>query len=144
VPTIRRTHTLARPPEEVWAVAGDPHHMPRWWPRAQRVERVSPSGFTLVLGTQRGRAVRVDYRRGAGAGPRHAVWEQQLEGSPFERMLSSATLEIDAAPVDGGTEVALTLRQKLRGLSRFGGLLMRRGSSRLLDEALAGLEEACG
>ena len=34
-------------------------------------------------------------------------------------------------------------RQKLRGLARFGGLLVRRATGRVLDEALDGLERAC-
>ena len=33
MPTARRSRTIAAPAEELWEVIGDPHHLPRWWPR---------------------------------------------------------------------------------------------------------------
>ena len=41
-----------------------------------------------------------------------------------------------------GTQVTLESRQRLRGLSRLGGFMMRRATGRTLAEALKGLERA--
>lgn len=140
MPTTKRTRTVAAPPAEVWTVVGDPHHLPRWWPRVARVESVDGGRWTKVLITPKGKAVRADYRLVDVTPLRQAVWEQELEDTPFERLLSRARTEIDLDAVDDGTRVTITLRQALRGWSRFGGgLLFRRAARRQLDEALAGL-----
>ena len=47
---------------------------------------------------------------------------QELEGSPFERVLREAETTIAVEPGPGGTRVAITIRQRLRGLSRLGGV----------------------
>ena len=39
---------------------------------------------------------------------------------------------------------AITLHQRMRGLSRLGGFMVRRATRRILDEALDGLELAVG
>ncbi|HEV2769260.1 MAG TPA: SRPBCC family protein [Solirubrobacteraceae bacterium] len=72
MPTTRRTRTLEAAPQEVWRVVGDPHHLPRWWPRVTRVEGVDPGAFTQVFITAKGRTVRADHRvmaREEGAAP---------------------------------------------------------------------------
>ena len=68
------------PRERVWALVSDPHHLPRWWPRAMRVEdvtqakRASARGGPRVLGTERGKGVRADYRcTSAAPGERYLV-----------------------------------------------------------------------
>jgi hypothetical protein len=43
-------------------------------------------------------------------------------------------------PVADVTQVTITLRQRMRGLARLGGFLIRRAGRRQLDEALDGLE----
>ena len=53
-------------------------------------------------------------------------------------------IEVQLEPTDGGTEVTIAQRQKLRGYSRTGGLLLRRATSAKLDEALEGLERISG
>ncbi len=127
-------------PDKVWRIVGDPSHLPRWWPKVQRVESVIGDAFTTVYGTSKGRPVRADYRVAATDAPRHRRWEQVVEGSPFERFLSAFATVADLEPRDGGTAVTLTVEQKLRGMSRFGGFLAKRGMRRQLDEALDGLE----
>ena len=37
------------PLDDVWQVVRDPYHLPRWWPRVQRVEGVTDEHFTEVL-----------------------------------------------------------------------------------------------
>jgi hypothetical protein len=51
-------------------------------------------------------------------------------------------LEIGLEPSNGSTEVELTSRQSLRGMSRFGSPMMRRATRQTLDEALDGIERA--
>lgn len=129
-------------PETVWSVVGDPSHLPRWWPKVQRVESVTAHEFTAVYGTAKGRPVRADFRVTASEPPRHRRWEQVLAGSPFEKFLSAFALSADVAGDDaaGGTALTLTAEQTLRGVSRFGGFMARRGMRRQLDEALDALE----
>ena len=139
---------IAVPRERVWTLVSDPHHIPRWWPRTQRVEDVRGAAgtkrtqWTTVLSTERGAGVRADFRCVSAARPERYIWEQNLEGTPFERILRAATLEIRLDASGGGTTVTLASREWLRGLSRLGGLMMRRATRRRLDEALDGIELA--
>jgi uncharacterized protein YndB with AHSA1/START domain len=142
VPTTRRRRTLDAPAEAVWGVVADPHHLPRWWPRAARVEDVSGDRWTLVLATAKGRSVRADYRLVESEPPARRRFAQEIEGSPFARMLRSSEVEVALAAADGGTEVTLELAQKLRGTSRLGGFMFRGAARRTLDEALESLERA--
>lgn len=147
MPTTRRSRTIAASPEQVWKVVGDPHHMPRWWPQVKRMEGVEADRFTQVLTTRKGRPVRMDFHLlesdapGPGADPPgRRVWEQEVAGTPFERVLGEATTEILLEPADGATRVTIALRQRLRGYSRTGGFLLRRANRARLEEALEGLE----
>jgi hypothetical protein len=92
--------------------------------------------------TGKGKVVRADYRCLSASKPREMVWEQELEGTPFERILSESRLEVGLKESGGSTRLTLTARQRLRGLSRLGSPMMRRGTARTLDEALEGVERA--
>jgi hypothetical protein len=94
-----------------------------------------------VLETERGTGVRADYRGVSAARGRSYVWEQEVEGTPFERILRSSRMEVQ---LDGEreTRVTLTTEEALRGLSRLGSAMLRGASRRRLDEALAGIERA--
>jgi hypothetical protein len=70
------------------------------------------------------------------------VWEQEVEGTPFAKILRSAALEIHLEDKGGDTEVRLASSERLRGLSRLGSLMMRRATRQRLDEALTGIERA--
>jgi uncharacterized protein YndB with AHSA1/START domain len=150
MPRVTRTRTIEAPPAEVWDLVSDPYSLPRWWPRTTRVESVDrkPGGrrsqWTMVLETAEGRGVRADYRCLSSAEGERYVWEQQLEGTPFERHLRSSTVEIGLQPEGGGTAVSLTSVQTLRGLSRLGSPMMRGGQGKILEEALEGIEQALG
>ena len=140
MPSARRERTLAAAPEEVWRIVADPHHMPRWWPGVERMESVDADHFTQVFISSRGRSVRADFHVVASEPLRRRAWEQEVEGTPFERVLQAARTEIELEAVPGGTRVSIALEQKLRGYSRTGGFLMRRSNRERLDEALDGLE----
>src|SRR3954469_9378428 len=98
MPTARRSRTIGAAPERVWQTVGDPHHLPRWWPRVERVEHVSGERFTEVLGTERGRTVRADFHVVESRAPKRRVWEQEVEGSPFERLFAAARTEVALEP----------------------------------------------
>jgi uncharacterized protein YndB with AHSA1/START domain len=140
MPTARRSRTIAAAPEQVWKTVADPHHLPRWWPRVERVEAVRGDGFTEVLGTDRGRSVRADFKVLESRAPERRVWEQELVGTPFERVFAAARTEVALAPDGAGTRVTLVVYQRLRGAARLGGWVVRRATGRVLDEALASLE----
>ena len=145
---------------------GDPHHLPRWWPRVTRVEDVEEDAFTEVMRTRKGKLVRADFRIVARDEASHSLtWSQLLEGSPFARVLKSAETEIRLTPTqasappsrgDGAAElppatvVRIELRQEMAGYSpsfglfmgfsaRFGSPMVRRAARATIDEALEGL-----
>jgi uncharacterized protein YndB with AHSA1/START domain len=140
----RRTRTLPASPEQLWELIADPHHMPRWWPGVERMEGVEPDRFTQVFKTKRGRPVRADFRVVTSEPPTTRAWEQEVDGTPFERVLSASVIEVRLDPVPAGTEVTISQRQKLRGYSRTGGFLVRRATASRLDEALDGLAQISG
>jgi len=150
MPRVTRSRTVGALPDEVWDLVSDPYSLPRWWPRTSRVENVDrkPGGrrsqWTVVLETAEGRGVRADYRCLSAAEGERYVWEQQLEGTPFERHLRSSTVEIGLQADGKGTEVSLTSNQTLRGLSRLGSTMMRGGQGKILEQALDGIEQALG
>ena len=136
---------MAAAPGSVWEVLSDPHHLPRWWPRVERVEDATPEAWTTVMRSSRGRAVRADYTRTDAHRPRRLRWRQELEETPFERVFAEAVTEITLQPEgESATRVELKAVQRLRGRSRYGGLMARRAARRQLDEALDGLERVFG
>ena len=141
MPTVVRGRTLAASPQEVWDVLADPHHLPRWWPRVERVESVDEDAWTCVLRTDRGNVVRADYRLVDSQEGRRREWAQQLVGSPFERLLREHRTAVSLAAANGGSEVELTVVAKARGTARLGAFMMRRAQQRQLDEALDALAE---
>jgi len=142
VPTTRVHRTLPAPQDAVWELLADPWHQARWWPRVVRMEAVEEERFTQVLGTAAGRGVRADFRVLERDPPTRLRWEQELAGTPFQRLLAEAVTTIELAPQDGGaaTRVAIELRQQLHGWSRFAPFLFRRAARRQLGDALAALD----
>ena len=63
-----------------------------------------------------------------------------MEGTPFAKHLKQSTVEIELhAERRGGDRVVMTSVQTMRGMSRLGGWLMRKGQrSTCLDGALDG------
>jgi uncharacterized protein YndB with AHSA1/START domain len=148
VARVSRKRTVAAPASEVWKLVSDPYNLPRWWPRTARVENVERRGsgrrsqWTKVLETAEGRGVRADFRCLSAAENERFVWEQELEGTPFERYLRSSRVEIGLRPAAEGTEVSIAAVQAMKGLSRLGSPMMRRGQGAILDDALDGIERA--
>jgi uncharacterized protein YndB with AHSA1/START domain len=145
---VSRRRTVDAPPGDVWGLVSDPYNLPRWWPRTSRVENVNRkdagrrSQWTKVLETAEGRGVRADYRCLSSAEGERYVWEQDLEGTPFGRHLKYSRVEIALRGTGGETEVTLSSVQALRGMSRLGSPMMRRGQGAILEEALDGIERA--
>jgi uncharacterized protein YndB with AHSA1/START domain len=146
VPTARRSRTIAAPAQQLWEVIANPHHLPRWWPRVTRVEDVEHDAFTEVMQTSKGKLVRADFQLvDADEQAGTLRWDQQLAGTPFARLLSSASTSVTLAPVEEGTCVTIELRQTLTGVfPRLGSFLVRRAALATLEEALDGLERISG
>ncbi|HEX2708796.1 MAG TPA: SRPBCC family protein [Solirubrobacterales bacterium] len=148
MPRVIRKRTIGAPVEEVWKLVSDPYSLPRWWPRAGRVENVEQksagrrSQWTKVLETAEGRGVRADYRCLSSAENERYVWEQELEGTPFARHLRSSRVEIGLRAREQGTQISLASVQTLKGMSRMGSPMMRRAQGAILNEALDGIERA--
>jgi uncharacterized protein YndB with AHSA1/START domain len=143
--TTSRTRTLRASPQELWAIVGDAHHLPRWWPRVTRVETVDEDSFTQVLETAKGKPVRADFRVVSSSAPRERSWAQQVKGTPFERILARSETEIRLEPDgDDATRVAISLAQRPRGLALLGAFMVRAAARRQLEEALDGLEALIG
>jgi uncharacterized protein YndB with AHSA1/START domain len=142
-----RSRTIAASAEDLWDVISDPHHLPRWWPRVSRVEDVGQDAFTEVLKTAKGKVVRADFELvESNEQARRIVWSQQVEGTPFARLLRSAETEVRLeADTAQATKVTIELRQVLNGgFPRFGGYMVIRAARATLDEALDGLERIRG
>jgi len=139
---------IEAPIEEVWSIVSDPHHLPRWWPKVKRVENVQGEAaqrrarWTAVLETEQGRGVRADFRCTSAAVNERYLWEQEVEQTPFEKILKGASTEVRMRPAATGTEVTVSLDRSLRGLSRLGAPMMRQATGKTLNEALDGLERA--
>jgi uncharacterized protein YndB with AHSA1/START domain len=163
MPTARASRRIAAPADELWRIVSDPYHLPRWWPRVERVEDVDGGAFTEVMKTRAGKTVRADFAVVAeepGSGT--MVWRQQLEGTPFAGVLSHSETELHVVELGGSEpscEVTIELRQELSGrppaeaeapakrrrrTPSLGGWLLRRAASRQLEDALDGLEQISG
>jgi uncharacterized protein YndB with AHSA1/START domain len=137
---VRRSRVVPAPPDDIWATVADPYHLPRWWPRVERVELVQGDGFTELLRTDKGRAIRADFRVVQSQRPGLRRWRQEVAGTPFEGILAWSETEVRLEPADdGATRVTLAQEQQLRGMARLGGLMARRAAARMLNEALEGL-----
>ena len=144
MPTVRASRTLHATPEAIWRVVGDPSHLTRWWPRARRVEAATEETWTVAFRTQKGKTIRVDFELLDSQEPNRRSWYQRLENSPFEKLLSESVTEVIVENDGDGSTVTLIARQKMRGLSKLGGPVVRKASRKLLGEALDGLERTCG
>jgi carbon monoxide dehydrogenase subunit G len=125
----------------VWRVVADPRSLARWWPRVERVKAVTGEGWTTVLRSERGRALRADWRLELHEERRRA-WAQELDGTPFAKVLAERRVEARVEAAGDGTRVILELRQRGRGMARFGRFMLRRAAKKELDGALDGLARA--
>src|SRR2546429_5447051 len=98
MPTVARSRTLPAPPARIWDLVADPTHLPRWWPRVERVEEATPRAWTKVMRSPRGRTIRADFTRTAAERPRRLAWRQEVDDSPFERVFTEITTEIAIEP----------------------------------------------
>ena len=139
---VRRSRTLAAAPEAVWRVVADPRSLARWWPRVERVKSISDDGWTTVLRSERGRALRADWRLEASEAGERRAWAQELEGTPFAKVLRHREVEVRVEPAGEGAKVTIELRQRGRRMARFGSFMLRRAARKELDGALDGLSRA--
>lgn len=172
MPTATSRRIIGAPPDELWELVCDPHHLPRWWPRVERVEGVEDLAFTEVMRSDRGRIVRADFLTlDRDEQQLRLLWAQQIEGTPFARILLASETEVRLTPVNDGTqtEVSITLTQTLpkmfgRGgpeaprapspttfsqstyglFARIGSRMVRRAAVATVKEALDGLERIAG
>jgi uncharacterized protein YndB with AHSA1/START domain len=131
---------VAASADDVWEVVSDPEQLTRWWPGVARVDEATPEAWTTVLSSPRAKSVRADYTRVEAQPGERLVWRQELEGSPFERILASALTTVSLSPTDGSaTRVTIALDQRPRGWARFAPLQFRAAASRQVQGALDGL-----
>jgi len=139
---VTRSRTLRAAPEAVWRLVADPRALARWWPRVERVKGVTAEGWTAVLRSSRGRAVRADWRLDGQEPGRRRAWAQDIDGTPFAKVLSERRVEARLERAGDGTCVTIELRQRGRGMARFGRFMLRRAARKELDGALDGLARA--
>jgi uncharacterized protein YndB with AHSA1/START domain len=150
MPKAKRSRVIAADRRSVWDVVSDPYHRTRWWPKVSRVEDVherargSGTQWTEVLTTASGKGVRAEFRCLWSRDLEGLAWEQKIEGTPFAKVLKSSVTQVALSDSAPGTQVTLEADQKLRGMSRLGGFMLRRATGAQLDEALDGLEQAVG
>jgi uncharacterized protein YndB with AHSA1/START domain len=150
MPKAKRSRVIAADRRSVWELVSDPYHRARWWPKVSRVEDVherargSGSRWTDVLTTASGKGVRAEFRCLWSREQEGYAWEQQIEGSPFAKVLKSSATSVELEDREAGTCVTIVADQRLRGMSRLGGFMLRRATAAQLDEALDALERALG
>ena len=77
------------------------------------MESVEGDAFTEVLKTAKGKLVRADFSVvELDEISRRLRWSQQIEDSPFARLLESAETEVQLESDGSGTEVTIELRQE--------------------------------
>jgi uncharacterized protein YndB with AHSA1/START domain len=142
---VRRERTLSGTPSDLWRIVSDPARLPAWWPGVSRVEEASREAWTTVLISPKGKSVRADYSLVQAEEPELLRWKQEVEESPFERLLAESVTEIELeAEPGGGTRVRLTLNQRPRGWARFSPFQLRAAARRQAEAALEGLAELVG
>lgn len=141
---LRQETVVQATPEEVWGLVSDPARLPQWWPGVTRVEEASADAWTTVLSSPKGKSLRIDYSRVEAEPERRVVWRQEVEESPFERILASATTEIALAEDADGTRVTVLLDQRPRGWARFAPLQFRAAGRRQVQGAVEGLDAVFG
>jgi uncharacterized protein YndB with AHSA1/START domain len=141
---VRRERRLGAEPADVWRLVSDPARLPLWWPGVTRVEEASPQAWTNVLRSPKGTVVRADYSLVEAEEQRRLRWRQELAESPFERILAESSTEIELAPENGGTLVAVALSHRPRGWARLSPFQLRAAATRQVEEALEGLERVLG
>jgi uncharacterized protein YndB with AHSA1/START domain len=150
MPKAKRSRVITADRRTVWELVSDPYHRARWWPKVTRVEDVqeptpgSARQWTDVLTTASGKGVRAQFRCLWSRELEGYAWEQQIEETPFAKVLKSSSVSVGLEDRDDGTCVTIEADQQLRGMSRLGGFMLRRATAAQLDEALAGLEQAVG
>jgi uncharacterized protein YndB with AHSA1/START domain len=142
---VRRERTLPGAPTEIWRIVSDPERLPAWWPGVSRVEEASRDAWTTVLVSPKGKSVRADYSLVEAREPECLRWRQEVEESPFERLLAESSAELALEPdPGGGTRVRLTLNQRPRGWARFSPFQLRAAAGRQAEGALEGLANLVG
>jgi uncharacterized protein YndB with AHSA1/START domain len=142
---VRRERVVSGAPADIWRIVSDPTRLPAWWPGVSRVEEASREAWTTVLISPKGKSVRADYTLVEAVEPEWLRWRQEVEESPFERLLSESTTEVALEPdPGGGTRVRLTLDQRPRGWARFSPFQLRAAARRQAEGALEGLAELLG
>ncbi|HXN39613.1 MAG TPA: SRPBCC family protein [Solirubrobacteraceae bacterium] len=155
--TASASRVIAASLENLWDLIGDPHHLPRWWPRVERIEDVHDGAFTEVMKTKKGKVVRADFQLlDADEATRTLRWEQRVQGTPFEQVLQSSLTEVRLQDIEGEstTRVIIELSQQLRrrqsnalitGLApRLGSYMVRRAARSTIEQALDGLAQISG
>jgi len=142
---VSRERVVSAAPAEVWRVVSDPTRLAAWWPGVKRVEEATGDAWTTVLVSPKGKTVRADYTMVDTREPERVLWQHEVAESPFERLLSESTTEIElSAEATGGTVVRLTLNQRPRGWARFSPFQLRAAATRQAEGALEGLAELLG
>jgi uncharacterized protein YndB with AHSA1/START domain len=109
------------------------------------VEDASREAWTTVLISPKGKSVRADYSLVEAREPEWLRWQQEVEESPFERLLAESITELELEPEPGGgTRVRLTLSQRARGWARFSPFQLRAAAARQAEGALEGLAGLAG
>jgi uncharacterized protein YndB with AHSA1/START domain len=141
---VRRETVVPEALDEVWRLVSDPARLAQWWPGVARVEEATPEAWTTVMTSPKGKSVRMDYTRVAADAPSRLVWRQEVEASPFERILAEATTTLELSAAEAGTQVTIALEQKPRGWARFAPLQFRAAGTRQVQGAVEGLERLFG
>ena len=102
----RRSRVIPRRAPDVWGVVSDPYHLPAGGRSVTRVESVherkggSGSQWTKVFETERGQVRPGRLSLPCSRAPEAYGWEQEIPGSPFEKVPALGGHEIELSDAD--------------------------------------------
>ena len=140
MPVTRRSATIAAAPAVVWQTVADPHQL-RAGGRGSSASRASAAAASPRCCAPT--AARWCARTSASASATSRGWSSGPRTSTARRSPSCCATRRPRVTLEPGgedaTRVELRLEQRLQGVSRFGGFLVKRAARKQLDGALAAL-----
>ena len=107
------------------------------------MEEVTDDAWTKVFTSPKGKSVRADYTLLESEPLERLLWRQEVEESPFERILAMSSTELlleDAM----AARLTIALEQRPRGWGRFAPVQFRAAGVRQVEGAIDGLKELFG
>ena len=150
LPATSRDRVIEVDPDSVWEFVSDPSNLRTWWPRVVGVEFLQGEPgqdglrWTMVLESDSGRRMRLDYGFAEAVKPSRVVWFHELEGTRFGEHLNRQETTVTIEPAGAGSRVTITSDGELKGAAKLASFALKSDQKKMLEQALDGLSKALG